>query len=606
MSESGQSVDGEQSSGKQTAHSKIAWFTDAVERTWRSANNWHSGVRWVVALITALVAAVSLLWAIDKVIFYYVTKSYVDQIANAFDLNRHLANALLITSFVIAVFFTRMLWSFSKQSRLIGVGGITLLLIGHSLALWYATRGNFFDMSGNAVKCYVLTRDGKVTYGERAGIDPATGRECRPITAEMLERLQQYANGKRPQSINAGDPTFFDPRTGEPIVWYFKSKDGSIELFDLMGFHPDSGDELVPVTKDIAQAWKRQVAEIKRHVPKRIDPESFVFFDPRNGNARAWYWKSADGKYEFYDSLGFEPTSGEPLKVVTRDIVDDWKKVAIKKAPKRVDPATYAFFDPVTGAARVWYWLGKDGKYEFYDAPGYQPATGEPLQLITKDVVAKWKDADTQPKHSGIQTDPLPLPASSPPISTVALEMKARSFLFDYMRISSGSPAEVLNFANMTFADQVDYFGKKTAKDRLIEDKRAYMDRWPERMYQLKPETIFARCDSVSRSCELGGEFYFRAENGARTSIGTAVNRLVVVFNDTGPRILSETGNVTSRGNESSYPTPAYRAMSPADKPPYPFEGQQLGAQDQNGIPPEQARQMINGIFGTVLRQMGR
>jgi hypothetical protein len=46
--------------------------------------------------------------------------------------------------------------------------------------------------------------------------------------------------------------------------------------------------------------------------------------------------------------------------------------------------------------------------------------------------------------------------------------------------------------------------------------------------------------------------------------------------------------------------------MSPADKPPYPFEGQQLGAQDQNGIPPEQARQMINGIFGTVLRQMGR
>jgi hypothetical protein len=608
MSESPESAGGEQSSAAQTvAGPKSRRVQEFIDRIRRSAIKWPLGLRWAAAILLAGLGAISLLWVIDKIVFYYLTKSYVDEIADAFDLNHHLANALLIATFVVAVFFARLVWSFSKRSRLIGVSGIALLLIGHSLALWYATRNNYFDVSGKAVKCYVLTRDGKVTYGERAGVDPATGRLCRPITTEMLERLQQYANGKRPQVLNTSDPTFFDPRTGEPIVWYFRTKNGTIELFDLMGFQPDTGEELLPITKEMAEAWKRQYAEIRRHVPKLVDPETYVFFDPRNGTARAWYWKSANGKYEFYDSSGFEPTSGDPLKIVTRDIVDDWKRGAVKKAPNRVDPDKYGFFDPVTGAARVWYWHGNGGSYEFYDAPGFQPTTGEPLLIITKDVVAKWKVVASQPKHSSAEDNPSPSPTPNPPISAAALEMKARSFLFDYMRIASGSPAEVLNFVSAAFADQVDYFGKRTVKDRLIEDKRAYMARWPERMYQIKPDTVFAKCDMTSDSCEVGGEFYFRASNGTRTSTGTAVNRLIIKFYDSGPRILSENGSVTSRGVEQRYPAPAYRSASPADTPPYPLDGQQSDMSErQNGIPPEQARQLVNGIFGTVLRQMGR
>jgi hypothetical protein len=185
--------------------------------------------------------------------------------------------------------------------------------------------------------------------------------------------------------------------------------------------------------------------------------------------------------------------------------------------------------------------------------------------------------------------------------------MKARSFLFDYMRMSGSGPLDALNFVNATFADPVEYFGKRISKEKLIEDKRAYMARWPERMYQLKPESVFVKCDAAAWSCEVGGEFYFRAANGSRISNGTAVNRLVVNFFDGGPRILSENGNVTSRGLEQPHPTPAYQGASPADVPPYPIDGRPTGvSQQQNGIPPEQARQLINGIFGTVIRQMGR
>jgi hypothetical protein len=122
---------------------------------------------------------------------------------------------------------------------MVGIAGIAALLIGHSLVLWYGTRTDYFDRSGKAIKCYVLTRDGKVTYGERAGIDPTTGRLCRLLTAEMLERLKQYEMGKRPQQITDTNPTFFDPRTGEPIVWYYRSKT-DIEIFDLNADPPNT------------------------------------------------------------------------------------------------------------------------------------------------------------------------------------------------------------------------------------------------------------------------------------------------------------------------------------------------------------------------------
>ena len=157
-------------------------------------------------LVAAITAALVLLWIVDKIVFYYLAESYVAEVANVLDLNEHLANALVIFTFVVAVFFGSYIWSFSKQKRLFGIAGISALLIGHSLLLWYGTRGEYFERSGKAIKCYVLSREGQVTYGERPGIDPATGRLCRSVTPEMLERLKEYAKGKRPQQITELQP----------------------------------------------------------------------------------------------------------------------------------------------------------------------------------------------------------------------------------------------------------------------------------------------------------------------------------------------------------------------------------------------------------------
>jgi hypothetical protein len=193
------------------------------------------------------------------------------------------------------------------------------------------TEWKKYTEATRAKRCYVLTKN-SVKYGTGPGIDTETGRPCRAFTAEMLERLREYEKGNRPKKIEVADPTFFDLRSGEPAIWYAKSKDGKIDLFSLMGFHPDTGEELLPITREVAALWKDQQAKNNVRVPQPVDPKTYVFFDQKTGDSRAWFWRSPDGQYEFYDGAGFHPKTGDKLLVLTKDIVLKLGKDAADKA----------------------------------------------------------------------------------------------------------------------------------------------------------------------------------------------------------------------------------------------------------------------------------
>ena len=343
--------------------------------------------RLLASVAAGILAALFLFWFVDKVIYYYLVRSYIDQVADVLDLNKHLINALVLLSFLAVVFFANLIWSFSKQKRRIGIAGIAALLVAHSLVLWIGTRDKNFDPSGTAVKCYVVTRDGTVTYGNRPGIDQATGRQCRPVTPEVVERLEEYRKGRLPQRVAITDPTFFSPLSGESIVWYYQSKQRGIEIFDLMGFHPETGVELIPITKEIVETWRQQPTQ--RCIPKRVDPEKFPFFDPQTREPRVWYWRDKDGGYEFYDCPGFHTRTGQELLVISQEIADE--VLGSRRAPNPIDITTYVIFDPNTGAARAWYWLGENVSYEFFDGPGFHPRNGEPLKLFTKEAMQIWE-----------------------------------------------------------------------------------------------------------------------------------------------------------------------------------------------------------------------
>ena len=97
-------------------------------------------VRLILTVVGGILAAIVALWIVDKVVFYYLARTYIEEIASVLDLNKHLENALVFATFVVAIVFASYLWTFSKRKRLIGIAGISSLLVLHSLVLWYGTR----------------------------------------------------------------------------------------------------------------------------------------------------------------------------------------------------------------------------------------------------------------------------------------------------------------------------------------------------------------------------------------------------------------------------------------------------------------------------------
>lgn len=389
--------------------------------------------RTVIVGLCAIVLAFVLLWFLDRLFLLTISRSYVDQIASVFDLNRYLAQAISLALCIVLVRLASLSFSFSRRKRTIGALGIVSLFIANSLVLWQGTKGQFFEASGTATKCFVLTHEG-VRFGERPGIDLQTGKPCRPVTPELMDRLQAYARGQRPEPVTTDDPAFFDLTTGEPSIWYLKTQNGEIELFDLMGFHPGTGEELQPITKEIVQLWRSRQRQLAERAPKQVDPQTFTFFDPKTGNPRGWYWHAADNSYEFYDNKGFEPKTGEPLKAVTAAVLGDWKNQTAKKCyvvtrdtveyrntlgvdpetgrecrpftpsllerlkdyekglrPKRITSSDITFFDLRTGEPNVWYSRDDQGHIKLFDLIGFDPESGQELLPVNTEIVNSWK-----------------------------------------------------------------------------------------------------------------------------------------------------------------------------------------------------------------------
>ncbi|WP_022721263.1 hypothetical protein [Rhodopseudomonas sp. B29] len=299
----------------------------------RVLGRFHFITQIAIVCLALLVFGGILFWIFNEVVYYYVARSYADEIADAYDLNPGFARAVLWGSFAAVTILGGLSFSLSAKKRWIGIGGALALIIAHSLLI--ARIDANFRKNGVAQKCYVMTRTSIKTLN-RAGIDPETGRECRPLTPQIAEKIEEYRRGNRPAPITSAEPTFFDPTTGEPIVWYFKTESGNIELFNLMGFHPQTGEELLPIDRNVAEVWRKQSAQLVRRVPLRLDdPTKFGFFDATTGNARVWFWRDHAGNLEFYDGPGFHPESGDPLRIISRDVITEWQQQQSDKAARK-------------------------------------------------------------------------------------------------------------------------------------------------------------------------------------------------------------------------------------------------------------------------------
>jgi hypothetical protein len=179
--------------------------------------------------------------------------------------------------------------------------------------------------------------------------------------------------------------------------------------------------------------------------------------------------------------------------------------------------------------------------------------------------------------NPGLQTAATDVPAPpDPPKAAVTLTPardRAAVFAGDYFTHWSESNPDALGYFTSVYAGQVDFYGTPLGRSVVLEQKRKFAERWPERIYAVRPSTVQAECGPAS--CNVTGVVDWDARNverRARTS-GSASFRLQVAQSGSRTLIMSESGQVISRG-PSGLPAddPAPKLSSKETEPDEPIQ----------------------------------
>lgn len=215
--------------------------------------------KWVKAgLIVLLLAAffIPTLIAVKYVAIWQIYQHFVEKASDLTGLNKYLVTAAAMLLFVPFFIGIQFLFSFSKRRRYVGGSILLALAILYNLSLYSFTKDLYFAFSqGEALKWYALTPEG-VKFYDRPGIDPKYGIPLKPVTPEVVRKLELLKKGGF-TPIDPTRATFFNPITGEAQVWYYQYPDGTFEFYDKPGYHPITGTQLQPVTQRIYFEWKK-------------------------------------------------------------------------------------------------------------------------------------------------------------------------------------------------------------------------------------------------------------------------------------------------------------------------------------------------------------
>jgi hypothetical protein len=125
-----------------------------------------------------------------------------------------------------------------------------------------------------------------------------------------------------------------------------------------------------------------------------------------------------------------------------------------------------------------------------------------------------------------------------------ALDERAANFISSRIsRWSSAGTSDLASFVS-AYADQVLYYGSLKSREMILQDKRRFLERWPERRYELRPSSITAQCKAGV--CSVSGLLDWRARSGARaaSASGMAQFEYEVMVSDDAFRIISENSAV--------------------------------------------------------------
>lgn len=152
-----------------------------------------------------------------------------------------------------------MMFASDPQVRRKGIALFFAISACVFVGMYFMTRDwNFDRASGEPARWYVMTLQG-CRFFDAPGYDPELGIALKPVTTQALKECEALERGFASASVDqTQDNVYFDRITGEPVVWYFKHADGSVELFSMPGFHPRYQSALKPITVDVVREMAKQ------------------------------------------------------------------------------------------------------------------------------------------------------------------------------------------------------------------------------------------------------------------------------------------------------------------------------------------------------------
>ena len=209
----------------------------------------------VIVVVLALLA-----WPLFIVANWMTARSvyhhFVGSVSETLGWNRYLIHALVLACLVPFFYGVKLFFSpLSRARRSTGALLLTGMSIAYNLAFYFATRDLAFGFGhGQVLKYYARTDKGIVFY-DRPGFDQATGQELKPVTRDVIRELTLLQEGPLTKVDPAG-AAWFNPYTGKPQLWYYRFPDGELEFYNKPGMHPQTGDPLSPVTRELFLSWR--------------------------------------------------------------------------------------------------------------------------------------------------------------------------------------------------------------------------------------------------------------------------------------------------------------------------------------------------------------
>ncbi|MDX8449296.1 hypothetical protein [Mesorhizobium captivum] len=165
-------------------------------------------------------------------------------------------------------------------------------------------------------------------------------------------------------------------------------------------------------------------------------------------------------------------------------------------------------------------------------------SASEMAELRVTNAAANQSPADA----SQVSTTPNPAPAPAP-YARQQPESAAVAFVRDLIEYHGDNNDFALAQVQASYAPTVDYHGKLTNLSSIVQDKRNYYQRWPERAYKVRNDSIVVSC--ANDRCMVSGiyDWIVRRPSTHKQEKGVADFSYTILIGPY-PKIIAETGDI--------------------------------------------------------------